>query len=175
MAPLSTAFQLWYDCPTTLFHANNKLLGENWNCKDRPAVTVNISTAAPKLTMLFNGMLAGIPAVILAGSGASLVIIDQPFALHHQLNIRPCPYASANLASGVSVDLIGQTTFKLRLGTASFTVTALVMSSIVPSVHLILGDEWLVRQKCHLDYDESSLWFCHHGNKVLLSSLSRAA
>ena len=103
IAPLSTAFQLWYGCPTTLFHANNKLLGENWNCKDRPAVTVNISTAAPKLTMLFNGMLAGIPAVILADSGASHVIIDQPFALHHQLNIRPCPYASANLASGVSV------------------------------------------------------------------------
>jgi 8-oxo-dGTP pyrophosphatase MutT (NUDIX family) len=75
----------------------------------------------------------------------------------------------------MSVDLCGQTTFKLRLGSASFTVTALVMSSIVPGVHLILGDEWLTRQKCHLDFEDKSLWFYHHGNKVVLPSLGRIA
>ena len=172
--PTNFGFQLWYDCPTALYKSNCHLLGANWNQPDRPSVAINISTAAPNLKMLFHGVLAGLPAVVLADSGASHTLIDQAFVLQDQLTIRPCPFSSASLASGQTVNLLGQTTVKLGLGPASVTVTALVMTSLVPGLHLILGDEWLTHRKVHLDYDTLSLWFMRHGHKVVLPSLSQA-
>ena len=98
LPPILSPFQLWYDCPTALFKSNQQLLGAHWHQPDKPAVTINVSTTAPNLKMLFHGALAGLSAVILADSGASHTMIDQSYALLHQLKIRPCPYSTANLA-----------------------------------------------------------------------------
>ena len=73
--PTNFGFQLWYDGPTALYKSNCHLLGANWNQPDRPSVAINISTAAPNLKMLFHGVLAGLPAVVLADSGASHTLI----------------------------------------------------------------------------------------------------
>ena len=103
--------------------------------------------------MLFHGALAGLSAVILADSGASHTMINQSYAPLDQLKIRPCPYPTANLANGVSVGLLGQTTVKIGLGKTSVTVTALVLPTLVPGVHVILGDEWLTNHKVRIDYE----------------------
>ena len=65
-------------------------------------------------------------------------------------------------------------TLKLRLSNISVTVTALVMSSIVPGVHLILGDDWLTSHKVKLDYDDKSMRFQHRGKVVVLPTISRS-
>ena len=83
---ISSPFQLWYDGPNPLKLLHKTFLGLH-HPKNLFAdeITVNFSSAGPKLQMQFHGMIAGLPAVILADSGASHIIIDKPFVLHHNL------------------------------------------------------------------------------------------
>ena len=82
---ISCPFQLWYDCPNS-FKLHKTFLGLHHPQKlSADEISVNFSSAGPKLQMQFHGMIAGLPAVILADSGASHIIIDKPFVLHHNL------------------------------------------------------------------------------------------
>ena len=53
-------------------------------------------------------------------------------------------------------------------------VTALVMASIVPGVHLILGDEWLTTHKAKLDYENLTMRFKIRGRVVAMPTISSA-
>ena len=175
LPPINCPFNLWYDSPNSLKPLHREFL-KVYQPDIPPAdeIAVKFSSAGPQLQMQFEGMIASLPAVILADSGANHLIIDKPFVIQHKLRVCPCAYASAKLANGSSVNLSGQVTFKLKLANVPVMVTALVMASIVPGVHLILGDEWLTTHKAKLDYENLTMRFKIRGRVVAMPTISSA-
>jgi Reverse transcriptase (RNA-dependent DNA polymerase) len=78
---------------------------------------------------------------------------------------------TVRLASGESVALQGQCTFKVSMQDYSGTVTALVMPEMMPQTDLILGDGWLRSEQAQLCYTTGTCTL-HKGGRVRTLSLA---
>jgi Reverse transcriptase (RNA-dependent DNA polymerase)/RNase H-like domain found in reverse transcriptase/Integrase zinc binding domain/Chromo (CHRromatin Organisation MOdifier) domain/Retroviral aspartyl protease len=147
--------EIWYDAPGRVV-----------------PVSLQVTTADQALTFRFTGQAAGCPAKVLLDSGATHNFISAEFASANRLHVAaPVQAYTVKLASGDTVALQGQCTFKLSMQSFSGTVTALVMPELLPQTDLILGDEWLRSQKAQLCFATGTCRL-QKGNRVRTLSLS---
>jgi hypothetical protein len=144
---------------------------------DPPGRVVNVQLQAARadqpLMFRFAARVAGCSATVLLDSGASHSFISAAFAEANGLKVLPPVQAyTVRLASGESVALQGQCTFKVTMQDYSGTVTALVMPEMLPQTDLILGDGWLRNEQAKLCYSTGTCTL-HKGGRVRTLSLAR--
>jgi Reverse transcriptase (RNA-dependent DNA polymerase)/RNase H-like domain found in reverse transcriptase/Integrase zinc binding domain/Chromo (CHRromatin Organisation MOdifier) domain/Retroviral aspartyl protease len=147
--------EIWYDAPGNVV-----------------PVSLQVASTAQALTFKFLGDVAGCKAHVLLDSGATHNFISSDYAKLHGLRVAaPGQAYTVKLASGDTVALQGQCTFKLQLQSFSGTVTALVMPELLPDTDLILGDAWLRSQNATMCF-ETGTCKLHKGGRVRTLSLA---
>ena len=155
-----------YEQGHVLFHApqlhggRSVLPGIPWPVEvwyDPPGRVVELDLQATStdqpLMFRFQARAAGCAAKVLLDSGASHNFVSAAFVRASALRITaPVQAYTVRLASGDTVPLQGQCTFKLSMQQFSGTVTALVMPEMLPQTDLILGDTWLRSEQAQLCY-----------------------
>jgi hypothetical protein len=136
-------------------------------------VALNAATAEQPLLFRYAARAAGRKATVLLDSGATHNFVSAAYAHASGLHVAPPTAAyTVRLASGETVALQGQCTFKVTVMEYSGTVTALVMPEMMPDTDLILGDEWLRSEKAQLCYDTATCTL-HKGGRVRTLSLAQ--
>jgi hypothetical protein len=85
-------------------------------------------------------------------SGVSHCFLSDAFASRARLRLDPSPLSTVTMADAKPSPILGRATVTLRMGAYTDTVTAEVMTAVLPGVDLILGDAWLRRVGATVDY-----------------------
>jgi len=118
-----------------------------------------LSSPTPDLSMIFPGETQGVSFNALFDSGSTNCIIS--IDLCRQLGLSPIssPYNSVSLASGQSNQVLGMVHLpdvlwgkSKSLGISTPVPNCLVMSTVLPNVPLIIGEDFLRAQHVCLDY-----------------------
>jgi hypothetical protein len=97
-------------------------------------------------------------------TGATHAFVSASYVEHAKLCVRPPRYAQqVQTASGQTVPLSGQCTFKVQLQEYRGQVTALVLDDMLPGVDLILGDSWLKHHNAQLCYQSKTCTLLQSG------------
>ena len=127
------------------------------------------SATDDSLTMTFQGLAAGYPARIAADSQASHVFVNPEWARRARVHVTPVR-ESVQLGDGSTASIIGRCSVKLSLGPFSDRITGLILASFSSYHDIILGEEFLSRNKAVLNYAARSLTLKRGARKFTVQS-----
>lgn len=110
-------------------------------------------------TLTFAASLAGNRVQALLDTGATHNFLDAQTCRRLRLHLRPSPFPAVRFADNSSAPLLGQCTFRMRLGALHAEVTALVLDGMSCSHDLILGLPFMRQHRAMLDIAARKITF----------------
>lgn len=109
------------------------------------------------MMFVFPAKVSAEPCKALMDTGASHSIVSEDFVKSVGLRVQPSRVKAVDLADGRTLPLAGKCTFKMHLNGKSSKVSAHVLSTTVPGVDVILGQDWLRPRCAQLDCNTGSV------------------
>lgn len=134
---------------------------------DAPAVE-QLDTIDAQQGMFLQGITENMPCTLMLDNGATGCYADMVF-----VKTRKLPFSERNttvqVAGGQSIQALGYTTFQVKIQGTTHRIRATVLPSLMPNVHVILGNSWITEQGAILDYNDHRCILARYkgGRKVL--------
>jgi hypothetical protein len=146
---------IYYDPPTAAKSPKLRTL----HTRGQPADLADTIDAAGAECLTFTAMLAGNSVSALVDTGATHNFLDEALRRRLGFRLNPCTFRSVTFADHSSAPILGQCTFRIRLGKLHTTVTALVLGNMSQSHDLILGMPFLKRHNGLVDCQHETVTF----------------
>ena len=104
-----------------------------------------------RIIMKFDGFVSRVPGVVMIDTGAEGNFMTKKYAEHIGLRIEP-KEGAVGLPNNTSLPFIGVVTCKLRIGKLHEEVRCSVIDIAMQDYDLILGNPWLKKFPCNLDF-----------------------
>jgi hypothetical protein len=123
--------------------------------------------AAPD--MLFNGRSGNVRLLTLADSGATGCILGRDSAARMGLSITPTPLGGEGFqcANEGTLAILGTARMPLTIQRYMGSVDVHVVDQLPSGIELILGSDWMKREKVIIDYDRMVLAIKRHGCSLI--------
>jgi len=104
--------------------------------------------------MIFTGTYQNHSLRTLFDTGSQLSFITLDLCKRLMVNVHPPTHKAVRTATGVSYPILGRVTFSVRWGPIKTDITAHVLSSLLPGIDLIAGQDFLNSSHAVLDYNK---------------------
>jgi hypothetical protein len=135
-----------------------------------PLAFASAQSAADRLTMSFDGTAQGANAAITMDSAASTSFVSKFWAVRAGVQPHAAQGLPVTLANGHTAVTTGVVPLTIRLGSLRDKVECQVLD--MPNFDIILGDDWLLSRKVHLDFGTKSA-YVYKGRRRVVSRPNR--